>query len=74
MIPDLKNGVLIRPDQFNFREHEYFAKLEGSVGWKKMKIKKNQAFFYMLGKPCIRIAILHLKRAFKKFVSMLKLT
>ena len=35
----------IRPDQFNFREHQFFSKFEGSVGRKKKENKKNPKFF-----------------------------
>ena len=35
----------IRPDQFNFQEHRFFSKFEGSVGWKKKENKKNPQFF-----------------------------
>ena len=40
-----RNISVIRPDQFNFWEHGFFSKLEGSVGRKKRKIKKNPQFF-----------------------------
>ena len=35
----------IRPDQFNFREHGFFSKFEGSVGRKKKENKKKSPIF-----------------------------
>ena len=38
---------LIRPDQFNFWEHGFFSKFEGSVSRKKKENKKNLQFFVL---------------------------
>ena len=71
----------LRPDQFNFREHGFFSKFEGSVGRKKKENKKNPQFFalaliinnnFLYGKPCIYSDFS--KFASKKCVTMLKLT
>ena len=75
----------LRPNQFNFREHGFFSKFVGSVGRKKKKNKKknpqffvlaliiNKSFLLRVGQtlhPCSNFS----KFAFKKCVSMLKLT
>ena len=35
----------VRPDQFDFWEHGFFSKFEGSVGRGKKENKKNLQFF-----------------------------
>ena len=45
---DLYTGKYGRPDQLNFREHEFFSKFEGSVGQKKKENKKNNSQFFAL--------------------------
>ena len=37
--------ISIRPDQFNFWEHRFFSKFEGSVGQKKKENKKKSPIF-----------------------------
>ena len=37
--------ITLRPHQFYLREHGFFSKFEGSVGWKKKENKKIPQFF-----------------------------
>ena len=39
------NNITVRPDQFNFREHGFFSKFEGSVGLEKKENKKKSQCF-----------------------------
>ena len=54
MIGNYNCNLIIRPDQFNLREHRFFSKFEGSVSWKKRKIKKSLFFALALIKLSIK--------------------